>query len=321
MNSCSPSTSSKRRAERLLMAVVVASGAATVFGFGGRLGWLLELSSHFRVQYFWLLTVGAIGLALLKRVRWTLTAAALATVNLALIVPLYFGPAPSVSAGAITRAMSLNLNWQNREHERALELIRLERPDFLVLIEVTPPWADALRVLESEYPYSHCLPREDSSGIALYSRIPIRDLRVKDVGGVDLPTIIAELDVAGGPLTLIASHPASPTSPMNFGFRNRQLAGLARLARQQPGAVMLLGDLNTTSWSPYFQDLLSDSGLADSRRGFGVLGSWPALWRPLRIPIDHCLVSADVAVADRRIGPAVGSDHRAVLVDFVVLGH
>ena len=40
---------------------------------------------------------------------------------------------------------------------------------------------------------------------------------------------------------------------------------------------MLMGDMNCTSWSPYFQDMLTVSGLRDSRRGFGVEGSWPAL--------------------------------------------
>jgi endonuclease/exonuclease/phosphatase (EEP) superfamily protein YafD len=93
---------------------------------------------------------------------------------------------------------------------------------------------------------------------------------------------------------------------------------VGQLARQQTGAVIVLGDLNTTSWSPYFRDLLADSGLADTRRGFGVLGSWPDLPSPLRIPIDHCLVSDKVAVHDRRIGPPVGSDHRGVIVDLTV---
>ena len=248
-----------------------------------------------------------------------MAAAALAVVNLALIVPLYFGPAVSAT-GAVSRAMSINVNWRNEDYGRTLELIRSERPDFVLLIEVTTGWADALRALASEYPYSHVDPRDDSGGIALFSRIPIKNLRVKDAAGKKFQPIIAELDLATGPLTLIGTHPVSPSSAMSFELRNRQLSDLARLAHEQQGAVMLLGDLNTTSWSPYFQDLLAESGLSDTRRGFGVLGSWPALWMPLRIPIDHCLISQPVAVANRRTGPNVGSDHRAVIVDFALLG-
>jgi endonuclease/exonuclease/phosphatase (EEP) superfamily protein YafD len=82
---------------------------------------------------------------------------------------------------------------------------------------------------------------------------------------------------------------------------------------------MVLGDLNTTSWSPYFRDLVADSGLLDSRRGFGVEPSWPSFGLPLlRIPIDHGLVSPAVSVLDRRIGPAAGSDHLPLVIDFAL---
>jgi endonuclease/exonuclease/phosphatase (EEP) superfamily protein YafD len=301
-----------------LMAIVVGCGGASLLGFGGRLAWLLELTSHFRVQYFWCLAAAAAGLAISRRPKWTLAACALAMLNLVLIVPLYFGPAPRVTAERTTRAMSLNVHWLNKDFGRTLELIDSERPDFVLFMEVTPQWADALRFMEPGYPYWQCFDRADSGGLALYSRVPIIDLRLEYAGDAALPTIIAELDVAGGPLTLIGTHPASPGSASNFHLRNRQLSALSEVVRGQHGALMLLGDLNTTGWSPYFHDLLGNSGLSDTRRGFGVQGSWPALPLPLRIPIDHCLVSGEVSVAERWVGPAVGSDHRAIIVDFAL---
>jgi endonuclease/exonuclease/phosphatase (EEP) superfamily protein YafD len=78
----------------------------------------------------------------------------------------------------------------------------------------------------------------------------------------------------------------------------------------------MVGDFNVTPWSPLFADLLRDSGLADSCRGFGWQPTWPTrLPAMFRIPIDHCLHGAGVAIVDRRVGPEIGSDHLPLLLE------
>jgi endonuclease/exonuclease/phosphatase (EEP) superfamily protein YafD len=131
-----------------------------------------------------------------------------------------------------------------------------------------------------------------------------------------LPTIVAKLDLPPGKMTLVALHPSSPGSEWNHDARNAQLLAAAEIAAQQKGPVMMLGDFNTTSWSPVFSDVLATSGLRDSRLGFGVEPTWPGVPLPLRIPIDHCLVSPEIAITDRRVGPDIRSDHRPLVVDF-----
>jgi len=39
-----------------------------------------------------------------------------------------------------------------------------------------------------------------------------------------------------------------------------------------------------------------------------------------RVAIDHCLVSPEIAIRDRHIGPDVGSDHFPVVLDFALAG-
>ena len=91
---------------------------------------------------------------------------------------------------------------------------------------------------------------------------------------------------------------------------------MAELARSigQVGPLVLIGDFNCTPWSPAFRKLVSYSGLRDSRRGLGVQPTWPSPFGPFGIPIDHALVSKDLHVIDRSVGPQVGSDHRGIVV-------
>jgi endonuclease/exonuclease/phosphatase (EEP) superfamily protein YafD len=74
--------------------------------------------------------------------------------------------------------------------------------------------------------------------------------------------------------------------------------------------AVLLGDLNASSFSPVFDELLSGTGLADSRAGFGRLPTWPTSRPALaRIDLDHVLVGAGISVLERGVGPPFGSDH------------
>ena len=81
---------------------------------------------------------------------------------------------------------------------------------------------------------------------------------------------------------------------------------------------MVLGDLNATAWCYAFRRFLRETGLKDSARGWGYQATWPTGFLPLRIPIDHCLLSPDLKVLNRRIGPNVGSDHFPLTVELAL---
>jgi endonuclease/exonuclease/phosphatase (EEP) superfamily protein YafD len=295
--------------------VLLVVGAATLAGFNGRQGWRWELLCHFRVQYFWALASACALLALLRHWFLAATALVLATANLAVIVPLYFGPNDLPATDSAIKILSLNVHFLNRDFEPTLALIRQEKPDVIFLMEFTPAWAEAMKVLDTDYPYSHLIPRHSPAGVALFSRHEITDLQVHELHDVRLPTLIAGIATPHGRLTVLGTHPASPGSAEHFDARNRQMAEVAQLAAERSGPVVVLGDMNCTSWSPYFADLLHVSQLRDSRLGYGVEPTWPWFPLPLRIPIDHGLVSREVSVVNRRVGPAVSSDHRPLLLE------
>jgi endonuclease/exonuclease/phosphatase family metal-dependent hydrolase len=59
------------------------------------------------------------------------------------------------------------------------------------------------------------------------------------------------------------------------------------------------------------------TGLRDPRAEFGLGFTWPTFFPLLGIPIDHCLVSADLGVAQYRRLADFGSDHYPVLARLV----
>ncbi len=267
--------------------LLLIAGTATLAALNGRQSWRCELLCHFRVQYFWALFIAAGMLLVLRRRIWLVAAVLLAAVNLAVIAPLYFGPHEVSTGRPPIRLMSLNVYFLNRDFQPTLELIHDEKPDVILLMEFTPAWSKAMQAISHDYPYAKELPSQWADGVALYSRYPIADPVVNRSPEIGSPTVIAGIDMPQGRMTLVATHPASPGSAANFEARNIQLSEVAAWAAERSGPVVLVGDLNTTGWSPYFADLLEVSGLRDSRLGFGVEATWPWFPLPLRIPIDH----------------------------------
>lgn len=304
--------------EEILGPIVVLAGLATVLGGWGRVLWIGELASHFRVQYFWLLSASAILFWFHKRKQTqAFLALTLALVNFWGLVPFYH-KRPAVLSQETFRVLQANVLWSSSDDQRLRQFIQEAEPDVIMLEEVTREWLQSLEGLLLQYPFSHAIPRSDPFGIMLLSRIPIERVRTVSLGDRAMPAVIAQLYVNRQPLTIIGSHTLPPISPRLADLRNQQLDELAVLARAQETAVLLLGDLNSTPWSPIFVQFLKKARLRDGRKGFGICPTWPAGWPFIQIPIDHCLVSSEISVTDWKKGPNIGSDHYPIVVEFFV---
>jgi endonuclease/exonuclease/phosphatase (EEP) superfamily protein YafD len=296
---------------------------ATLAGFLGRISWFLELFSHFRFQYLILLTFSTILFIVGERYSQALVTGLLAALNLLLVLPLYVkGPAqtssnPGVFPGeGVYRILLANVLQANAAFGSIRHLIRAEQPDFIVLIEVNKTWIDQLKPVLDAYPFSRMPLREDNYGMAMFSRIPPTFSEVRHFGAIQVPSIVTTYNLEQRPVTILATHPPPPKTKQQADLRNIQLVEIAKYVQILEGESLLVGDLNLTSWSPFFTDLIQASGLRDSRKGFGMQNSWPAHRRLLMIPIDHILVSEGVVVLSRRTGQFNGSDHYPILLDF-----
>ena len=288
----------------------------TVAGFFGGAWWVVELTCHFRMQYFWILLVAALAFLLRRRRRAAVAIAVFAFVNLCELLPAYVPRARPSATGRTWRASLSNVNTDNRGHGQLMQLIRDQEPDLIVLEEINEAWVGQLRGLGADYPFSRWHPREDNFGIALLSRSPLDSVEIRHIGQAGVPSVVARLTLNGRPVTLIGTHPLPPSGPVYASLRDEQLRALGAFIRPAREEVIVMGDLNATSWSPVFRRLVRTARLRDSRDGFGIQPTWPCGLPVMHIPIDHCLVSEGIIVHNRWTGPDVGSDHFPVFVDF-----
>jgi endonuclease/exonuclease/phosphatase family metal-dependent hydrolase len=72
--------------------------------------------------------------------------------------------------------------------------------------------------------------------------------------------------------------------------------------------------LNVSPFSPYYDRLLRAGGLRRCAGEGRWTPTWPTLFPPLFIQLDHCLTTAAVRSWDFRRGEFVGSDHLPILV-------
>lgn len=299
----------------LAVLLTVVALLVTLSRYATGLHWSMELFTHWPVITALGTLLPLLMLVGLKRWRWTAFPLVVLLWNVAMILPLYL-PAPKPPTGQpMLRAMSANVYSGNRDTDRLIALVRAQQPDVLVVMEINKRWQTAIEALSDIYPYRIFEPRFDNFGIGLLSKHPFTSQRVTLATESSMPMIFATIDFDGSPLHVVAVHALPPMNAAYTHARNAQLQALASEVATLQDNILVLGDLNTTSWSPCFKDFIHTSGLADSRIGFGIQTTWPVDAGWLRIPIDHALVSQGLLVNRRSVTNEIGSDHLPIMVE------
>jgi endonuclease/exonuclease/phosphatase (EEP) superfamily protein YafD len=297
----------------MLSVALLGATAGTVLGFAGGWWWAFDLFANFRLQYGFGLFGVLTGYALLRRWRPGAIAGAALVANLAVVVPLYL-PAGTVPANTPRlRVVSFNANFGNDRFDDVAAALAGTDADVVLVTEATPPLEEALR---RRMP-GHALVGQSMAGafgIVALTRLPVRTHRLLEVGGSGLQALELIVRLGDEDVAILGVHPPPPVGGALAGERDRQFRDVAAWANRQAGPVVIAGDLNATGWSYPFRELLADTSLHDSQRGFGLQPSWPAVPWPMAIAIDHCLHSPHFVTSARRVGERLGSDHRALHV-------
>ena len=298
--------------------------------------WVADLFAQFKLHWAFGLFVVLIGLAILKRWRMFLVCFVALVINAIPIWPYMVGPLVRVSGiesqassddslqEARFRIISLNVLTRNGRYQSVIDLLRAEQADFVILMEIDAAWKKALEPLNDVYEFTRFETREDNFGIAFLSKHAWSSIEVFPSQTLQLPSIDVRFDAADGlasfdlpkPLRIIGTHPIPPLSQGNTRARDEQLQNVAGRFDSSSFNVMA-GDFNLAPWSPVFADILSTGDLQDASVAFGVAPTWYVFPTWLgALKIDHVLHGPDVLATGHRVGMDVGSDHRAVVVDF-----
>lgn len=265
----------------------------------GPLSWLLDLASHWQWLFLAGLLLAVAGASWLDR-RWLLALLAAPLPWLSAAPGL-----PSGKQGAPLAIASANVHLDNHDVSALRAWLARERPQLVVLQEVSPEYAQALLGL-ADYPHQVVSPQHSPFGIALLSRLPIRQSAVL-VDDQGVARIEAELDLAGCAIGVTAVHPMPPLTPRYRLQRDSQLHALLRRGQARNLPALLAGDLNSSPWSAAFAGFAA----LGWRRASGLQPTWGG---PLGIPIDQVLASPQWRLDSQTRGPDLGSDHRPVLV-------
>ncbi len=281
---------------------------------------LCELLSHFPVQY-----AGLSGLLMafwLGKSRWGM--AFIAFIGLILNVLLGIGPCLATPPPPLTRQPDLrvfqaNVLYTRTDYRPLIDTIRRLKPDFFVLQEMTPNGYQAMSALKNEYPYQDSIWAKGPCFIVVGSRTPFT---TDSAAEASHEVMFLTSTVRGQPMSLLSVHTRTPLLPSWFAQRNRQLAFVAKTLSRIERPAVLIGDFNTSIYSPIYKREFLDRLHADlpieaCRTNFGWKPTWPTFLPLLYIPIDHAFVNTGYKTANFRTMRTPGSDHRAICVDLL----
>jgi endonuclease/exonuclease/phosphatase (EEP) superfamily protein YafD len=292
-----------------------------VFGFFGGLHHSLDLFAHFRWHLAILLALA--GLFALASRAWSVGVVSLAMAAAALVttqgiagVP-FSGPerAPFQAAdgtGAVYRLLHLNVRYDNPTPEKVLSLIGRTHPDIVTLAEVSPMWAEKLKLIEAAYPDPLiCATDIDIGGGAILSPRPMSGERCFGRGTF----ATAAVNLNGRPVHVVTLHLGWPW-PSDQWWQIRRFAAPMAMIRSP---ALVSGDFNAVSWSAAVTEMAQAGGL-DIVDPIGATWfyrrapKWLRQW--LGLEIDHVMVKGGIVVHSVRILDDVGSDHAPVLIEF-----
>lgn len=182
--------------------------------------------------------------------------------------------------------------------------------DIVVLLES----ADIADKLDARLDDLSRLPTSDSADVTLAPPVvlardawPVQVVPLADTR----PATVVAATVDGAPLDIVAFHPLPPVTRTWADSHDRSITALVETVLPRAGPHVLACDCNTAPWSPSMRRLL-DVGLRAPTVA-------PTFGAPLiGIPVDHVLLSRQVAAVARELGSFDGSDHRLIVTEVTV---
>ncbi|MEK9159441.1 MAG: endonuclease/exonuclease/phosphatase family protein [Patescibacteria group bacterium] len=271
--------------------------------------WFFELFVHYAHYYALLGTL--LALFAINRRHWKLALLFLTftSIHLGTLSPYLSRSTPSAAKPTLT-ILSSNFYYTNDDFEELQPILAQENPDLFMIHEAGEQWTQGIELFRADYPYSALSNDLGVQGIAMASRIPgsFTEIPLGSKFGLEFIPEDSSYRVLG-------VHPAAPLTPAWATERNAQFADLASYVNSSPLPTVIMGDFNSTPWSPYLTELMETAQLSDARVGFGLLPTWHAHNAFFKIPIDHALLSEGWELVDFHRTEPIAADHYPIVVE------
>ncbi len=230
-------------------------------------------------------------------------------------------PAPTREAAEL-KIFSANLHSRNVQHKAMLAEIAAADPDLILLQEYSSPWQAALsdQKFRERYPHRLGQVREDAFGIGIYSKWPFLDASLWMTGQVPQAEVVIAL--GSRPVRVINWHPLPPRNRAYFTVWQQQYHQLWERLTPRDEPLLIVGDFNATQHAePLRRFAQSGYRSAHEVSGRGYAVTWPngTAWIP-PMRLDHAMMSGHFECMAIREGVGRGSDHKPLIVEFVLVG-
>ena len=188
---------------------------------------ILELTSHFRLQYLLSSLLCLVIFFASKHYKYAITLLVIAAINSAYILPWFLSPNTHQATEKTTtiKVLLSNVKASNAHYDQAIDLVLRESPDIFIAQEVNNSWLSALQVIKHTYPHEYSIPREDNFGIAVFSKYPFTSAKDILLGISGLPSLEIMNTIGDKQFKLITTHPLPPISSYTYQSRNLYLKG------------------------------------------------------------------------------------------------
>lgn len=205
-----------------------------------------------------------------------------------------------------------NVLQTNTEYSKLVSMVKQYNPDILLVLEGDDDWESGLEVLEKDYPHTIKVPLDNTYGLLMYSRLPLRGEEVNYLVEDDIPSISTEVQLSNNTwVSFYGVHPRPPAPGESDDSRERdaEIVIIGKKAYDETKAVVVAGDFNDVAWSQTTRLFQEVSGLLDPRIGRGFYNTFNAENILFRWPLDHIFHSKDFKLIEMEVLDGIGSDH------------
>lgn len=216
-----------------------------------------------------------------------------------------------------------NVLITNRKSREFIEIVKKADPDIVLVMEVNDWWVSELQDLKKNYPYFMEYPKDNAYGMALYSKLVLKNEEIKFLNNENVPSFHSEINLTSGENFMFHGvHPLAPIPsskyPDEAGRKEVALAKMGRIVGNDSFASMVAGDFNDVSWSETSRLFGEQGNLKNVRLGRGLFNSFDAKSLVMRWPLDHYFVTKEFSLLKLKRLSKFGSDHFPMYAEFVI---